>query len=127
MKKVVTWVAEDETEFDTEEECYAYEHRYDGVMDAAVFLDDEFNVIEQDFEQIYDRFVYIVIKDKEKAPGLFDALHDYEWCFVRPEEYSDATILMWDSEEECYIDLRKQEAEIAEKLRSIQKAVGWWA
>ena len=123
MKKVVTWVAEDETEFDTEEECWAYEHRYDGVMDAAVFLDDEFNVIEQDFEQIYKYFQYIAVKDAEKAKELFQALKDYEWCFVIPEGYAEGTILSWDGDDECYIDLQKRKQETDEQIAKVVKAV----
>ena len=123
MKKVVTWIAEDETEFETEQECWEYEHRYDGIKDSAIFLDDEFNVIEWDLEKVYDRFIYIYIRDAEKSLGLFNALHDWEWCFVKPEDVHNGDILKWDSDDELYIDLKKKAAEIAVELEAVGKAV----
>lgn len=123
MKKVETWIADDGEEFSTEEECYAYEHRLDGVWGAALFLDDDFNVIENDLEQIYDRFQYIVILDAEKAPQLFWAIWNYEHCFIYPENYSDGTLLKWDGGDETYINLVRQSEKILDELRSVTKAV----
>lgn len=123
MKKVVTWIADDETEFETEQECWRYEHRLDGVKDSVIFLDDEFRPIEFDLANIYELFQYIIIRDAEKAPAVFEELHSYEWCFVRPDGYTDGDVLKWDGDEEDYIDLKKTLLELAEEVRSIERAV----
>lgn len=123
MKKVITYIADDETEFATEEECYAYEHRLDGVMDSVIFLDGDFVAIPWDMEKVYDNFIYLVIRDAEKAWELFKALHDYEYCFVRPEGYKDGDILEWDGDAEDYINLREKLVELSDKIKAVEKAV----
>lgn len=132
MKKVVTWIAEDETEFETEQECWEYEHRFDGIKDSAIFLDDEFNVIEWDLEKVYDRwdlekvydrFIYIYIRDAEKSRRLFNVLHEWEQCFVKPEDVHNGDILKRDFYDELYIDLKKKAAKIAAELEAVGKAV----
>lgn len=123
MRTRITYIADDDEEFDTEEECFAYEHRFDNAMYAAIFLDEDFNVIPFNLEMVYNNFIYIVIRDAEKAKDLFNAIHDYEWCFVRPETYSNGDFLMWDAEEEWYINLKKKAVEIQAKIDAIEKAV----
>lgn len=124
MRKIITWIAEDGEEFPTEEECYAHEHRFDYANDAAVFLDDEFNVLFPfDLETVYDKFIYIVIRDEEKAHDLFWAIHDWERCFEMPKDYHAGDILKWDGNDEVYVDLKKKLSEIGEEIASIEKAV----
>lgn len=123
MQIKTTYIADDGEEFNTQEECFAYEHRFDNAMYAAIFLDDDFNVIPFDLEKVYDQFIYIVIRDAEKAKDLFDAIHDYEWCFVRPETYSNGDFLMWDTEDEWYVNLKQESVKIQAKIDAIEKAV----
>lgn len=127
MRKVITWIADDGEEFATEEECYAYEHRFDDANDAAVFLDDEFNVLFPfDLETVYDKFIYIVIRDEEKAHDLFWAIHDWERCFEMPTDYHAGDILKWDGNDEVYVDLEKKHLEIGKEIAAIEKAVSEW-
>lgn len=124
MRKVITYIAEDGEEFPTEEQCYAYEHRFDYANEAAVFLDDEFNVLFPfDLETVYDKFIYMVIRDEEKAHDLFWAIHDWERCFEMPKDYHAGDILKWDGNDEVYVDLKKKLSEIGEEIASIEKAV----
>ena len=123
MQIKTTYIADDGEEFATEKECFAYEHRFDNAMYAAIFLDEDFNVIPFDLEKIYDNFIYIVIQDAEKAKDLFNAIHDWEWRFVRPETYSVGDFLMWDADDEWYVNLKQKAAEIQEKIDAIEKAV----
>ena len=126
MKKVVTWIADDGEEFATEEQCYAYEHRFDDALDAALFLDDDFNVIPFNLERVYDSFQYIVIKDAEKARDLFWAIYNWESCFVIPKDYKNGDILSWDSDDETYDFLYEERRKLNEKIDRIEKAVSEW-
>lgn len=44
MRKVEYWVAEDGEEFDTEKECYEYEHQFDDLA-SRVILINSFNTV----------------------------------------------------------------------------------
>lgn len=126
MKKVVTWIADDGEEFATEEQCWAYEHRFDDALDAALFLDDDFNVIPFNLERVYDSFQYIFIKDAEKARDLFWAIYNWESCFVIPKDYKNGDILSWDGDHETYDFLYEERRKLNEKIDSIEKAVSEW-
>ncbi len=41
MRKVEYWVAEDGEEFDTEKECYEYEHKYDALAGKIILFENE--------------------------------------------------------------------------------------
>jgi hypothetical protein len=123
MKKVVTWIADDGEEFETEEECWAYEHRFDDALDAALFLDDDFDVIPFNLERVYESFQYIVIKDAEKARDMFWAIYNWESCFVIPKDYKNGDILSWDGNYEKYDFLYEERRELNEKIDRIEKAV----
>ena len=53
MKKVEKWIADDGKEFETEQECYAYENMYNTIYENAVFLDDNFNIIKVNDDNFY--------------------------------------------------------------------------
>lgn len=123
MRKVITWIADDGEEFETQEECYAYEHRFDEAIGGVVFLDDDFCIIPFNLEQIYDDFQYAVIKDADKAADLFRAIHEWEYCFVIPTGYKNGDILSWDSDDEKYDFLYEERRRLNEKIDRIEKAV----
>ena len=126
MKKVVTWIADDGEKFPTMEQCYAYEHRFDDAKDAVIFLDEEFRPIPFNLEKIYDDFIYMVIRDEEKAKALFWAIHEWERCFEAPLDYHTGDIIAWDAWDEGYVDLKEEYAKIGKKLSAIEKAVSEW-
>ena len=47
MRKVEYWVAEDGEEFDTEKECYDYEHKYDNLANAITLFKNEDTILEK--------------------------------------------------------------------------------
>lgn len=124
MRIEVKYIAEDGEEFDSEEECYAYEHRFDDAADSVIFLDDEFNVIPWgDLERLYDNFIYMVIRNEEKAHDLFWAIHAWEGCFEMPKNYHDGDLIAWDAEDEKYVDLYAERDRLNRKINAIKKAV----
>lgn len=69
-----TYIADDGTEFDTEEECLEYEDEFKRLMDSAQFFDDNF-VTRHTLEDIEYDAVYVYIRDSKKAEKLFDRLY----------------------------------------------------
>lgn len=123
MKIVTTYVADDGEVFYSEADCYAYEHRFDDANEAVIFLDDEFNVIPFKLDEVYEKFMYFVIRNEEKAAELFRAIHDWEDFFVMPVEYHDGDLIAWDEDNYRYVDLRAQRDELNRKINAIVKAV----
>ena len=78
-----TYIADDGTEFDNEEECQAYEDSIKHNLEGVVFFNDSKDILTelQDIDY-YTQFMLIV--DPKKAKDLFDWLYDY--CgFAKPE------------------------------------------
>lgn len=123
MRKQITYIADDGEEFYSEADCYAYEHRFDDANEAVIFLDDEFNIIPFKLDEVYEKFMYFVIRNEEKAAKLFRAIHDWEHCFEMPREYHDGDLIVWDAGNYMYVDLRAQRDELDRKINSIVKAV----
>lgn len=94
MRKEVHYFADDDTEFDTEEECLAYEAMFKEQLDAVAFFDDDFNEI-TDVENIEGYGVYMYIKDRGKAEALFDRLYEYI-SFDKPDfDVSNGDVIQW--------------------------------
>ena len=123
MKIVTTYVADDGEVFYSEADCYAYEHRFDDANEAVIFFDDELNIIPFGLDEVYEKFMYFVIRNEEKADELFRAIHDWEHCFVMPEEYHNGDLIAWDAGNYKYVDLRTQRDELNRKINAIEKAV----
>ena len=123
MKIVTIYVADDGEEFYSEADCYAYEHRFDDANEAVIFLDDELNIIPFGLNEVYEKSMYFVIRNEEKAAELFRAIHDWEHCFVMPGEYHDGDLIAWDADNYRYVDLRTQRDELNRKINAIEKAV----
>ena len=123
MRKQITYIADDGEEFYSEEDCYAYEHRFDDANEAVIFLDDEFNIIPFRLDEVYEKFMYFVIRNEEKAHDLFLAIHEWERCFEMPGEYHDGDFIAWDADNYEYVDLRTQRDELDRKINAIEKAV----
>lgn len=81
MRTETTYISDDGTEFESEEECRQYEENFYTDMSCVVFLDDEFRVIgaapydpSKKLFDIEDYAFYAYIKDAERAKALFGKL-----------------------------------------------------
>ena len=74
MRKVEYWVAEDGEEFDTEKECYEYEHQHDDLARKVILIDRHGNRLnntgnfKKDIEDCYE----MIVDDDETAVELMD-------------------------------------------------------
>lgn len=91
-----TYIADDGTEFDNEEECRAYEDSLKVAFDSVVIFDENKNVLSHDWEEIEGRDFYMVIVAAEPARELFDKL-GYYISFEKPKfEVHAGDVLAWD-------------------------------
>ena len=73
MRTEIHYFADDETEFDTEEECRAYEEEFKDLLSSVQFFDENFIQI-RTVEDIEMNVVFMYIKDFLKAYDLFNRL-----------------------------------------------------
>ena len=73
MRIETTYIADDGTEFSTEEECREYENEFKRLMDSAQFFDENFITCRELGDIEYA--VYVYIRDSKKAEMLFDQLY----------------------------------------------------
>ena len=73
MRTEIHYFADDETEFDTEEECRAYEEEFMDLLSSVQFFDENFITV-RTVEDIETDAVFMYIKDSLKACDLFDRL-----------------------------------------------------
>ena len=94
MRVETHYFADDDTEFDTEEECLAYERTFKEQLDAVLFFTDDFEEVTS-VEDIDGYGVYMLIKDRDKAECLFDRLGEYI-SFDKPDfGVSTGDVLQW--------------------------------
>lgn len=118
MRVECAYIAMDETEFDTEAECLAYEHGLKDRLKAAVFYDDERNVVDAMKDGTGDAY-YIRIVDAKEAPFLFEWLcHYVGFDYPKGEDYEDGDLLVYDCDHDEWVNLTAQKKfiESIEKL-----------
>lgn len=77
MRIETKYFADDDTEFETEEECREYEQfRKDCMESIAIFGDDMGYIESPTLEQVESYAFYIYIKDVQKAVALFSWLRE---------------------------------------------------
>lgn len=74
MRIETTYIADDDTEFSTEEECLEYENEFKRLMDSAQFFDEN-SITCRKLGEIEDGATAIYIKDAKNAARLFDRLY----------------------------------------------------
>ena len=74
MRIETTYIADDDTEFSTEEECLEYEDEFKQLMSSVQFFDDNF-ITRNTLEDIEYDAIYVYIRDSKKAKKLFDRLY----------------------------------------------------
>lgn len=126
MRIEVTYYADDGVEFDTEEECRAYEEEQNACFDSVMFFNEKFEwKKEPDASFIESDAVYFKVLNADKAERLFRWL--YEWCGACfPENpLEDGHVYAYDDEDYHADNYWVDVTERFEKMRDIiQKAEG---
>lgn len=74
MEKIEYWRADDGTEFDTEKECYEYEHKYDELSKKVTLLRDFDHPLRRtgNFATDFEIAQVMIIPDDETAEQILD-------------------------------------------------------
>ena len=109
MEIKTTYIANDGEEFETEEECLAYEEAWTP-GDSILFLDQDFQPLYlRDSVARYEWAQYVFIKDAEKASKFFEVLSN-ECGYVVPPDIKDRRLYWWHDGE--YVDLNSYIADL---------------
>ena len=107
MRIEKTYYAFDETEFDDEESCLAYERETRANLGAAKFFDDDRKPVDVAKDGTGDVY-FIRIKDKEKAPELFSWLCKYYGFEYPTDEYENEDLFVYDCDHDEWVNLNEQ-------------------
>lgn len=112
-----TYIAFDETEFSDKEECLTYEKYIRENMKAAIFYDDEREVVDVEKEGTGNAY-YIRIVNAKKAPALFRWLNDqFGMEHPKDDDYEDGDLYVYDCDHDEWVNLTAQKKFI-EKVES---------
>lgn len=85
MKKLVTWIADDGTKFETEEDCVKYENQHKILEEKVVFIADGRIMTNKGLNWKLNECDFIVVRDIEGAKLLHQAFSDR--CVCSPFYY----------------------------------------
>lgn len=89
MKTVTTYIAFDDTEFDTEKECLAYEQHY---LDLIIEIDECYDFLDKDMYALPLMYSHNI----EESCDEFDKVFDYCDCvIVNRIPSTEATAFLW--------------------------------
>lgn len=127
MRIEVHYFAEDDTEFDTEEECKAYEQSLWDNFDSAIFFDENFNIMSRErngISGVADCAMYMQIIDAKKAERLIMWLYSYAGMSVDGiSDLVDGDIYAWDDDDGVWYSPKKKLREWQKTVDAIEKAV----
>ena len=126
MRIETTYYADDGTEFDTEEECLAYEKKGEEALGSVLFFDESMKPLTMKGE--YDDPYYVFIVDAERSRTLFERIADQRGiCLPTTQcEYSNGEVLMYDEDgswDDSWLNLNRIVADYAQKIAQIVKVV----
>ena len=125
MKIVTTYVADDGTEFDNEEECREYENRQKMNFESVVLFDDTFYRLTEPTSGTFEAVWYMKILDGKKATDLIGRVDDQ--CGVcmsgLPDKFKDGEIYAWDNDSGTWYDPGKEAQKFQDVVDAIEKAV----
>lgn len=116
MRIKKTFIAEDGTEFGTEEECFAYEVKYSARLLNIVMLNERYEVLTPDVDSSH---IFFVKLDSEEAIDAFHHKNVKEGCSIDGIEepgcyYYDDDI--------CWMSIDRRIQELNDEKRSLEKA-----
>ena len=120
MNIEIHYFADDGTEFDTEQECLAYEAVFKEQLDAVVWMTDSIRPCE-DMEEVESLGTIMYIKDGEKANALFEHLGDYISFDKLEAPVHTGDILEWG--DDGWFNLRSRVLSLTKHIEEIEKEV----
>ena len=121
MRIEVHYFADDDTEFDTEEECMAYEAKQMEDFKSVLFFDDAFNHLDIPSQNTFECAMYLKILNGERASRLMR----WQWGYFGvnmdglPESLQDGELYAWDND---YGEWYNPKAKL-EKYRTVADAI----
>ena len=123
MRIECTYIACDDTEFETEAECLAYERGIEDRLKAAVFYDDEKKIVDVENDGTGNAY-YIRIVNANDAPSLLRWLYNYVgFDYPKDDDYTDGDLLVYDCDHDEWVNLTAQKKFI-EKVEAMFKKEG---
>ena len=118
MKTIITYIAEDGTPFENEQECYEYEQKmkFDNIKDMFTWLDRNFKPLAKTANINANVLEYIIIDD-ERAFELLNEWFEYNGFY--DFEITETGIYYWNEDVEQFLHL---DSEI-EKLNKLKESI----
>lgn len=121
MRIEYTYIADDGTEFDNEEECREYENRQKMNFESVVLFDDTFHRLTEPTSGTFEAVWYMKILDGKKATDLIDWVNDQ--CGIcmdgLPDKLKEGEIYAWDNGYGTWYN----PAELAKKYQDVVDAI----
>lgn len=125
MRVETTYYSFDEKEFDNKEKCLAYEAMVLDKLKSVVFLDADFDRIDnEDPADVAESAMYVKIFNGEKAAELIEWLEEYTGvCFDGLEDIESGDVFAFDEQVGVWYNLADRISELKEMEDTISKAV----
>ena len=117
----VTYISEDDEEFDSEEECLEHEHimKTEG---KALFFDSDRQLIEGTVIDKLEGAHYIYILDGDKAREMLSWANEYTGC-PTPDECETGALYYFDERRQVFEDLGKKIEDLVDIADTIMEQV----
>ncbi len=125
MEIITTYRSDDGTEFDTEEECLAYEAVYRNT-DSVLVFDEDLDLFDMDdLEEVFNEASYIHIVDAQAARLLFDFVESSYGSFLPSEIEEGHTYHYVDGgwSGDLWEDLDEEYQRVKNRYDSVQEAL----
>lgn len=129
MRIETTYFAWDESEFDTEEECLAYEKGLEDMWSGVVLIDEEYRTQADAKMPAYDFLesfaIYIKVLDVEKAKEMINWVTEYSGVSVPPVDmiYNGGLFKFDENVRDEWVDLYERLREVTFEVESVEKKV----
>ena len=128
MEIRTTYISDDGTEFDTEEECLEYEAVYKDTS-SVILLDEKKKLIDMsDLADAFERCHYIHIVKEPEARLFLDYVESFCGCGLPRDAIKEGHTYAYDEvfrnwEDNYWVDLDERYSEIAAEYNSVKEAL----